>query len=165
MLARRLKIAEAPLLQALRLVIDTDSPETMGYPWQRKQALLPEQITLELTNQKFAAYGAFIEDRLVGAACIGPTPDVPNWFGLFAVGVIPEFRGRKISRSLVDLCLAHATDSEAEGVILIVNVPNPAAKSLYDSLGFEIWNTPECTYIYEGIQYNQLIMRKFLKNV
>jgi ribosomal protein S18 acetylase RimI-like enzyme len=164
MLVRRLKLEDAPFLEKLRLAIDADSPETLGYPLQRKQVLLPEQITLELTNQKFAVYGAFVEGRLIGAASIGPVPTVHNWFGLFAVGVIPEFRGRKISRILVDLCLTHATDTEAEGVILEVNVPNPVAKSLYDSLGFEIWNIAECAYIYEGIQYDQLSMRKLLKN-
>jgi ribosomal protein S18 acetylase RimI-like enzyme len=165
MLVRHLKIADAQLLETLRLAIDGDSPGTLGHPWQRKQTLLPEQIKLELSNQKFKTYGAFIQDRLVGAASIAPTLTVPNWFGLFAVGVIPEFRGRKISRILIELCLKHAVDSEAEGVVLEVNVPNPAAKSLYDSLGFEIWNTVENAYVFEGTQYSELSMRKFLKGI
>jgi ribosomal protein S18 acetylase RimI-like enzyme len=165
MLVRKLKITDAPLLEALRLAIDADSPGTLGHPWQRKQALLPEQITLELTNQKFRVYGAFIKDRLIGTAAIAPTQTAPNWLGLFAVGVIPEFRGRKISRTLIELCLKHAVDSEAEGVVLEVNVPNPAAKSLYDSLGFEIWNANENAYVFEGTQYSELSMRKLLKGI
>jgi ribosomal protein S18 acetylase RimI-like enzyme len=165
MLVRNLKIADAPLLEALRLAIDADSPGTLGHPRQRKQSILPEQITLELTNQRFRVYGAFIQDRLVGTAAIAPTPTVPNWLGLFAVGVIPEFRGRKISRILIDFCLTYAMDSEADGIILEVNVPNPAAKSLYDSLGFEIWHTVENAYVFKGIQYSELSMRKFLKGI
>jgi len=63
---------------------------------------------------------------------------------------------------LVTECLAYAGSKNAEGVTLDVNVPNPVAKALYDVLGFEVWNISERAYSYEGIQYDQLSMRKRL---
>jgi ribosomal protein S18 acetylase RimI-like enzyme len=164
MLVRRLQLSDAALVHTFRVGNDADSPGTLGCLRQREQALSLEQIALELSNQQFATYGAFIDSRLVGTASIAPIPFVPSWFGIFAVGVMPEFRGHKISRILVDRCLVFASSENAEGVTLIVNVPNPAAKSLYESFGFEVWNTAESAYVYEGIQYDELSMRKFIKS-
>ena len=160
---RRLEVSDAPLLHALRVAVDAESPGPLGPAAQRQRAVRLQQITLELAAQQGATFGAFLQDKLVGAASIAPTPSVPNWFGLFGVAVTSEFRGQKISRALVCECLAHAASSGAEGVTLVVSVPNPAAKSLYESLGFEVWNTSERAYVYEGTQYDELSMRRFLK--
>lgn len=162
MIIRRVHVAEASLLHALRLEVDGKSSGPLGHPLQRQLATQEGEIKQQLADLGSFTVGAFMDDRLVGAASIAPTLSLPNWFGLFAVAVSGEFRGCRLGRPLVTGCLAYAGSKNAEGVTLEVNVPNPVAKALYDSLGFEVWNISERAYSYEGIQYDQLSMRKRL---
>ncbi len=150
------------MLHALRLEVDGSSSGPLGHPSQRQLATQEAEINRQLADLESFTVAAFMGDRLVGAASIAPTLLLPNWFSLFAVAVSSEFRGCGLSRPLVTECLAYAGSKNAEGVTLDVNVPNPVAKALYDVLGFEVWNISERAYSYEGIQYDQLSMRKRL---
>jgi len=53
------------------------------------------------------------------------------------VAVAPGFRGRGISRRLMEVAIDHATRAGGLWVVLQVYESNTVARSLYDSLGFE----------------------------
>ena len=79
---------------------------------------------------------AVIRERL------GRTQTIPNEteageFYLDSVGVLPQFRGLGVGRSLLSEMTQRALAEGHERVGLIVDFDNPQAEKLYTSLGFE----------------------------
>lgn len=166
MLIRLLNVKDVVALQQLRAVADADG--TLGRPAERKLALTPEHIEQQLQSP-FETFGAFFDEMLVGAASLSRMPesafdaDASDWYALSFVVIHPSARSKGIGRALVQHCLSRAMQLCASGVLLEVNVPNPAAKSLYESLGFEAWNVFEAAYQHDGQQFDQVSMRKKLR--
>lgn len=90
-------------------------------------------------------------------------PDASNWYVLSFILVHPNLRSRGVGRALVQECLSRAIDLIAEGVLLELFVPNHAAKSLYESFGFETWSEITRAYQYKGTQFYQASMRKVFR--
>lgn len=166
MLIWQLNLDSAAALQRLRGLADIDG--TLGRPTERKLALTLEHIERQL-RLPFETLGASIDDDLVGSASLcrmsdNPfDPDASDWFGLSSVIVHPDFRGQGLGKALVLECISRATRHGAKGILLEVNVPNPAAMALYDSLGFEAWNICKDAYQHDGRQFDQVSMRKLLR--
>jgi ribosomal protein S18 acetylase RimI-like enzyme len=57
-------------------------------------------------------------------------------FYLDSLGVVPDYRGRGIGRALIEAMRDRAFTEGHERVGLIVDVDNPSAERLYQSLGF-----------------------------
>ena len=165
MLIRQLSIQSASALQALRAAADVEG--TLGRPRERELALTLQHIESQL-SAPFETIGAFEGEELVGDASLSRMPMNPfdqeatEWFGVSSVIVHPDFRGQGIGRKLLEECLLRARQYNAKGMLLEVNVPNPAAKSLYDSLGFEVWNVFEGAFNHNGQRFDQISMRKLL---
>jgi ribosomal protein S18 acetylase RimI-like enzyme len=159
---RRLSLSDEASVHALRLALDEPGP--LGPPLNRAEALQPQQIALDLSALGRVAFGVFMPSGLIGASFIAPTPNplLPNWLSLFGVAVRPGSRGNGLGRTLTEACISYATGCGAEGILLNVNVPNPAAERLYQSLGFEFWST-DGTYSDNGITYNILTMKKLIQ--
>ena len=73
---------------------------------------------------------------------LGRTPTIPNEteageFYLDSVGVLPQFRGLGVGRSLLSEMTQRALAEGHERVGLIVDFANPRAEALYNLLGFE----------------------------
>lgn len=166
MLIRRLNLKNVIALQGLRALADADG--TLGRPAERKLALTTEHIEQQLQSP-FETFGAFVDEMLVGSASLSRMPesafdpDASDWYALSFVVVHPNARSQGIGRALVQECLSRAMQLSAAGVLLELNVPNPAAKSLYESLGFEAWNVFEAAYKHNGQQFDQVSMRKKLR--
>ena len=138
MLVRLLSSDCAVALRHLRSLVDAEG--TLGTPVERERALRPESIEAQLRHP-YETYGAFVGEVLVGAASLSQMPDCPidpdreDWYALSDVFVHPSFRGHGIGTALVKACICSAQKNGANGMLLIVNVPNPA-KALYEALGF-----------------------------
>jgi ribosomal protein S18 acetylase RimI-like enzyme len=156
---RRLIEQDAPQVSSVRSFVGKESPGPFGY---RQQNCDLWQVRQEFARSGYAAFGAFSSEHLVGVASIAITPAVPNWFGLFGVAVLPEHRGKGLSRKLVTECISYASAAGAEGITLDVYTPNPVAKALYDSLGFEVWGDCPIAYRHDGVPYTEVAMRMFL---
>ena len=57
-------------------------------------------------------------------------------------------------------CLHEAESSGAQDILLDVNIPNPNALKLYESLGFMKWNTSDPEYEFNGTHFSRVSMRK-----
>jgi ribosomal-protein-alanine acetyltransferase len=78
--------------------------------------------------------GAFADGRLVAYA---GTADLAGELHVMTVAVAPGHRRRGIARILVTTLLDHAKDAGHDTATLEVRATDPAARSLYASLGFE----------------------------
>ena len=165
MLIRRLALEDAVALQSLRGLVDLNG--ALGRPAERQLALTIEHIRGQLIAS-IETIGGFIERSLVGSASLSRMPECifdaesTEWFGLSAIIVHPNFRGRGVGRALLNECLSRAAQHKAKGMLLELYVPNPAAKALYESLGFEAWNVFEGDFHYNNQRYDKVSMRKRL---
>lgn len=165
MLIRPLTLDSATALHSLRILVDADG--TLGPASERLRALTQESIE-ERLRSPYETFGAFEGDNLVGSAALCPMPEDPfdpdekGWFALSAVIVHPDFRSRGMGRALVECCLARAHQHAARGVFLVVNVPNPSAEALYESVGFEFWAVEKGAYEHNGQRIDIVTMRRLL---
>lgn len=65
---------------------------------------------------------------------------------LLAIGVLPELRGRGLGRALLTHLLAHTRAAGGRRVILEVASRNAAARRLYESAGFSVFNVRRAYY-------------------
>jgi ribosomal protein S18 acetylase RimI-like enzyme len=162
---RRLSLNSAPTLQRLRDLVDMEG--TLGSASERQRARAIKFIESQLCSP-FETVGAFVSENLIGSASLSPVPKHPwdsdssNWFGLAGIIVHPDFRRQGIGKALVLECLSRVEHQGGNGVLLEVNVPNPA-RAMYESLGFEEWNANKSAYQHNGQGFDQISMRKHLE--
>jgi ribosomal protein S18 acetylase RimI-like enzyme len=153
-------------LQSLRTATNMDG--SLGNQKERERSLTLEQIEQQLQSP-YVTFGAFNEASLIGVASVSLMqknlldPDRLTWYALSCVLVAVQERGKGIGRKLVEKSLEYAIEQGADGILLEVNTPNIAAKLLYESLGFEVWNVLENAYNDKGISFSQVSMRKIIK--
>lgn len=58
---------------------------------------------------------------------------------IYMLGVVPDYRGKGIGRRLLLAGLAHLSSKGIGVAVLTVDSENKAARSLYESVGFEFW--------------------------
>ncbi|WP_404303407.1 GNAT family N-acetyltransferase [Alicycliphilus denitrificans] len=162
MLIRELNLADAGALRNLRALVDAGG--TLGPESERLRALTPEGIE-QLLRPPYETVGAFVGEKLLGSASLYQYPvepfdpfDVP-WFALAGVIVHPLACKQGIGRKLVVCRLNRMQELGAHGVSLLVNVPNPAAMALYESLGFQSYEVNEGAYVHNGQRYDEVTMR------
>lgn len=66
-----------------------------------------------------------------GLMCVPPIGDIQT------IGVLPEFEGRGIARTMLDELIAEAARRGAVDILLEVSSTNPRAQRLYQRYGFE----------------------------
>ena len=145
-----------------------DGDATLGTPRERRAALTLPWIEQTLV-EPFRTYGARAGTTLIGAATMSPiegdTSDADDgpWIGLSSVIVAAPYRGQGVGRALVQACIDRATERGFVGMLLEVNEPNPAARHLYDTLGFTVWSGPSLLYEIDGTEFYRVSMKKMLQ--
>lgn len=92
----------------------------------------------EIGSRHNHCYAARVEGRLVGyavLAALGPGGD--REYEVHTIGVDPAVQGRGIGRALLRRMLDVA-DADAAPVVLDVRTDNVAARTLYETHGFEV---------------------------
>jgi len=82
---------------------------------------------------------------------------------VWGVYVSPSLRGRGAGRALLQAAIEHART--LPGVLqltLSVSEGTPAARGLYESLGFRVWGTEPDALRHEGVAYAEHYMTLFL---
>lgn len=102
---------------------------------QLKDKILAEDIDLEWS------FGAFEENKLVGLILHGFRN---NKLYNAGTGVLPEYRGNKITQKLYDCVLEKAKSENITTIQLEVITENEIAIKTYENIGFEIIRTLNC---------------------
>lgn len=162
---RQLFEADAERFSALRREVTACNPVPMGLSLEEELGRPIEGFRAQLTYpEPNAAFGAFIDDQLVGCAAVAwPSkfPSSRHKATLWGVFVAPTARGRGIGRTIVQHAVDHAFRNGVRRVNLLVYVPNDAALRLYQRLGFEpCGSEPEAIFLsgayYDGIHMSLL---------
>jgi len=74
-------------------------------------------------------------DRIVGSAAL--MKDHDDVYELAKMAVVPDFRGKGISKRLLEKCIDHARALKAAKITLFSNHQLKAAISLYEQYGFK----------------------------
>ena len=77
-----------------------------------------------------------VRNRYVPVGCLLITPTVAKCWELTYLGLLPEWRGRGLSKVVMNFVRDLALRSEIEGITLAVDLRNIAAIGLYQSCGF-----------------------------
>jgi len=105
-------------------------------------------------------FGAFVEDRLVGLlAFVRPQrAKLRHCAELAGMYVAPEFRRRRVGRALLDAAITHARALPGlRQLRLAVNADNLAARSLYQSRGFQCVGVEPDAICVEGRYYDEVL--------
>ena len=78
--------------------------------------------------------GCFLDKRLVGFAVMQTVLDESE---LLTIGIMPEFQGRGLGKSLLSAALSEVKKRGAKKCFLEVRVSNLPALSLYEKTGFK----------------------------
>jgi ribosomal protein S18 acetylase RimI-like enzyme len=145
---RALEEADAPAFQALRRLVAEASSIGLGLTLEeelsRPLSEFATQLAAPLPN---LVLGAFEDNVLVATAGLArPTtrPSGAHKAVLWGVLTAPTHRRRSLARQLSSQAIAHAFATGARAIYLYVYLPNNAAVSLYESMGFvKTGNEPE----------------------
>lgn len=150
---RRLTEDDVAAYHALRLQGLHDHPEAFGASFEEEQGLSDERIKGRMRDN--ATFRAFLDGMLVGIVTLLHQPYRKTRHRAMIVGmyVVPQARGRKLGKALLDAVIVHArTLQGVEDVTLGVTVGNGAARALYVGAGFQPYAI-ELRYIKLDDQY------------
>jgi RimJ/RimL family protein N-acetyltransferase len=134
------------------------------------RAKTPAMIADRLSAPRDEAFvlGAFAEDQLVGTAgyfrrAEAKTRHKGHVWGVF---VAPAFRGNGLGRELMQALLAEARRVDGlEQLDLSVAVTQPAARRLYESLGFSVYGRePRALKVGDGYVDEDLMLLRLTPN-
>lgn len=86
-------------------------------------------------------YVWIVDGRLVGNASLTRESGAPGVMSVSNVAVLPAYRHQGIARRLMEAVIRRAVERGAKRLLLEVNDDNVAARQLYESLGFELYDT------------------------
>ncbi|MBX6358259.1 MAG: GNAT family N-acetyltransferase [Micromonosporaceae bacterium] len=137
---RRVTVAEAARIRALRLEMLADSPlaflETLAQAAARPHADFRQRIAQCATGDQRAQFVADVDNRLVGHAGGRVRPEDPASTLLFAVYVTRSCRGTGVLDQLVDEVASWSRAAGRNRLVLEVMEGNDRAIRAYRRLGF-----------------------------
>lgn len=162
---RRLTDGDAEAFSALRRLVAEDNPVPLGLSMQEELARPLQGFRDQLGAPSNAVFGAFVGTTLAATAAVapsGPFASSRHKVVLWGTFVAPAYRRRGLGHKVVAEAIGHARQAGARRIHLTMYLPNPAARALYESLGFAAWGTePEAVCI-DGVHHDGLQMALLL---
>lgn len=163
---RQLDASDAEDFSALRRLVTADNPVPMGLTLEEELTRplqgFRDQLCAPAPN---AAFGVLVDGRLRACAALAWTSKFSSSTHkavLWGCFVDPAFRGHGLGRQVVNRALDHARQNLLRRVNLTVFVPNQAAVTLYESLGFQRYGLePEAVFLngnYHDAQHMTLVI-------
>ena len=143
MLVRKLTAKDEEALWLLRLRAPTDNPEAFATTLAETLASGRERVVQHLHLEEAFYIGAF-ESELVGMVFFRREEGRKNLHKgrILRMYVQPESRGQGVGKLLLQEVISQAKQIEGiEQLHLTVVTTNIAARSLYRSMGFEVYGT------------------------
>lgn len=103
--------------------------------------------TAILVSEQLHQGGAFIllaDHQPIGSVRWLPANAQPNVWEILRMGLLPDFRGKDLSRRLLEAVFDHALKNQIHELRLAVRTDQPRLVDLYAEFGFDI--APELTY-------------------
>lgn len=89
----------------------------------------------ELTDNPYAFYLVTeLDGQVIGHCGLWVVHDNAS---ITNIAVLPEYRGKKLGKAMLQKAMTLAKEKEAESISLEVRVSNFVAKHLYEGMGFE----------------------------
>jgi RimJ/RimL family protein N-acetyltransferase len=159
---RILAEADAQAFSRLRRAVTAVDPVGMGLSMDEELSRTIEGFRAQLgAPPPSAVFGAFVAGELVATAAVSRTSRFASsghkreMWGVFTN---PSMRRRGLSRAVVGHAIAHAFETGARRINLLVYVPNQPALALYRSLGFvECGTEPEALQL-DGVFFDGVHM-------
>lgn len=162
---RRLAAEDAEAFSALRRRVAADNSVPLGLDMEEELARPLQGFRDQLGAPSNAVFGAFVGGTLAATAAVapsGPFASSRHKRVLWGTFVAPAYRRKGLGRTVVTQAIAHARQTGARRIHLTMYLPNPAAHTLYESLGFVVWGTePEAVCI-GGVYHDGLQMALLL---
>ena len=143
---RRLQSQDAAQFRELRLKALKDHPGSFNADYyeeaQKDLNYFTDKLSDEWNREDDLIFGAFSNNLLIGTTgvCKQSKAKKKHSMLMWAVYVSPDYRGQKISESLVKTVINHVkTIPGIEKIDLQVEANNIPAKKVYQSLGFKSW--------------------------
>ncbi|MCI1881587.1 MAG: GNAT family N-acetyltransferase [Sporolactobacillus sp.] len=156
---------DAVVYRQLRLEALREDPEAFSSESSIEEKLSVADFVRRLSRAHAITVGAFDDDRLVGIVTLvkETLPKMRHRATLEAVYVTPAYRGRRISRKMIEQLIHIAKE---EGVVrkfyLYVMVSNKRAIAAYQKMGFAIYGEDR-EAMREGDRYvDEYLMAKFI---
>lgn len=142
MRAERLTVDDIAGYMAIRRRMLEDSPWAFSSSPEQDRGLDAEHLRRTMADPDVAIFGVRADGGLAAAAMTSREARAKRRHVAWIMGVFvePGHRGRGLGEAVVRACVEHARwwDGVAQ-VQLGVSVSSPAAKRLYERLGFEAW--------------------------
>jgi ribosomal protein S18 acetylase RimI-like enzyme len=150
-LVRKLTVADAAAYVELRAIMLVQEPLAFLASPGDDRASRVEFVRERLADAESAIFGAFSllatcerAPQLVGAVGVyrHAGPKIAHKIGVWGMFVLPELRGCGLGRELMQHAIAHARSlPDVLQIALSVSDTQPAARGLYESLGFRVWGS------------------------
>jgi ribosomal protein S18 acetylase RimI-like enzyme len=143
MLVRKLTEEDGEALWVLRLKALTDNPEAFATTYEETQTSGRERLLEGLRQEESFYVGAF-EHGLIGMVYFRREEGLKNRHKgrVLSMYVQPESRGQGLGKALLQEVTAQVKQLVGvEQLHLTVVTTNVAARSLYHSMGFEVYGT------------------------
>ena len=153
---------DAEPFQRLRLQALQESPTAFGSSYSEEKDRPLQKVAQRLASEESHVFGAFVGDgQLVGVTGLYREQRKKSHHKalIFGMYVAPEFREQGIGRALLEAALSRAEDLVGlRRVNLTVMASNEAARSLYESCGFEAFGMEREAFKIKGDYYDAVHM-------
>lgn len=146
----------------LRLEALKNHPTTFGQDYEDVAALDNKywENTLKIDTKEKALFFAENNSQLIGMTGVyrNLSKKSDHAATVWGVYVRPEWRGKRISQTLVCECLRWAKEQQITIVKLAVVTDNPPAIRCYERCGFTIHGREPKAILYDGVYYDEYLM-------
>lgn len=160
---RVLTINDLEEYKRIRLELLKLEDENFGSSYEEESSFNIEMWRNRLTKSYIVAFGAFINDDLIGIALgvSNPRKKMKHISTINSVYVAPKHRGLGIARKLLVTLISYLEANSIEIIRLSVVTTNASALKLYKSLGFSSYGIEEGTFkVNERLVDQNLMVRK-----
>jgi RimJ/RimL family protein N-acetyltransferase len=157
---RLLETNDLDRYRRLRLEAVRAEPTAFGSSYETEIAARADKYRDRLTGSaENYVLGAFTDDQLAGMVGFvrETAPRRAHVASVWGLYVAPRWRGGGIGRTLLAGVIERARALPGlEHVLITVVSNNPAARKLYESLGFTVWGIEPAALKVDGVDYDDI---------